>query len=229
MARGSALPRAWERATGRRGGLPQPVGRIVVPTLSLEGGAATAGRRPDVPRAGRGGQSMVTVAGLCRINPGFAALQRVVLRRRAKPSTPATGRGTARRGAGAGPRPAASTASAERGSSSFVRGVSARRRIAVRCSPRAPMTGVSVGSERRNGHAAVRALDERLSGEHSTNFDPGSPAGACRWGAWPPPGDQAGVAVCAGVKIETCAASGSIRPNTFWRVRRWTQLPQLSK
>ena len=30
-------------------------------------------------------------------------------------------------------------------------------------------------------------------------------------------------------KIETCASSGSITPKTFWRVRRWTHDPQLSK
>ena len=33
----------------------------------------------------------------------------------------------------------------------------------------------------------------------------------------------------AAAKIETCASSGSITPNTFWRVRRWTHDPQLSK
>ena len=32
--------------------------------------------------------------------------------------------------------------------------------------------------------------------------------------------DQAVAAAWTGVKIDTCAASGSITPKTFWRVRR---------
>ena len=47
-----------------------------------------------------------------------------------------------------------------------------------------------------------------------------------RSGAARPPADQAvGADLPAGAKIETCASSGSITPKTFWRVRRWTQLP----
>ena len=42
--------------------------------------------------------------------------------------------------------------------------------------------------------------------------------------------DQAvGIASAVVAKIETWASSGSITPMTFWRVRRWTHDPQLSK
>ena len=37
------------------------------------------------------------------------------------------------------------------------------------------------------------------------------------------------VTASAAAKIETWASSGSITPKTFWRVRRWTHDPQLSK
>src|SRR5439155_12554551 len=54
-------------------GLPQPVGRIAVPTLSLEGRASHCGSATGLPS-----RAMVTVAGLCRTLTGFAAAQRVV-------------------------------------------------------------------------------------------------------------------------------------------------------
>ena len=108
-----------------------------------------------------------------------------------------------------------------------------RHRLGERRSRRlAPLDGAVRNRESRRaggaGEGGVRAPERAHPKVRERGAEAPTNARAAPAPRRPRRGSQAETGSAA-AKMDTCASSGSMTPKTFWRVRRWTHEPQLSK